>query len=142
MNGSDGTIRQAAALIVHHGKVCLVTATSGRRWILPKGTLEPGQSAAECAVAEAWEEAGILGRPGRRAIAKYAARKYGRPCLVSVFRLDVKSIADDWPERDVRRRSWVSVEKALALVDVPAIRELLRELDGASDKLVTARKRG
>jgi 8-oxo-dGTP pyrophosphatase MutT (NUDIX family) len=119
-----------------------VTATSGRRWILPKGTLEPGLSAAECAVAEAWEEAGIRGRPGRRAIAKYSARKYGRPCLVSVFRLDVKSIADDWPERDGRRRRWVSVEKAHALVDVPAIRELLRELDGTSNKLATAHERG
>ena len=50
MTDSNESIQQAAALIVHDGRVCLVTASSGRRWILPKGTLERGQSACECAV--------------------------------------------------------------------------------------------
>ena len=40
MTNSSGFIRQAAALIEHEGRICLVTASSGRRWILPKGTLE------------------------------------------------------------------------------------------------------
>jgi 8-oxo-dGTP pyrophosphatase MutT (NUDIX family) len=141
MNASAGSIRQAAALIVHNGQVCLVTATSGRRWILPKGTLEPGQSAAECAVAEAWEEAGIRGRAGRRAIAKYESRKWGRPSLVSVFRLDVESIADNWPERDFRQRRWVSVAEALAIIDVPEILELFRELNRTNEKVETAAER-
>jgi 8-oxo-dGTP pyrophosphatase MutT (NUDIX family) len=142
MNDSAESIRQAAALIVHDGQVCLVTASSGRRWILPKGTLEPGQSAAECAVAEAWEEAGIRGRAGRRAIAKYSARKCGRPSLVSVFRLDLETIAENWPERDVRQRRWVSVAEALAMIDVPEIRELLRGMKKTSNKLETANERG
>src|SRR5262245_48985916 len=118
MANSPNSVRQAAALIVHAGRICLVTASSGRRWILPKGTLEAGQSAAECAAVEAWEEAGIRGQARRRALTKYESRKWGRPSVVSVFRLDVKSVENRWPERDVRRRRWVTLTQAIAVIDV------------------------
>lgn len=126
MNPSTAPMQQSAALIVHGGRVCLVTASSGRRWILPKGTLERGQSLAECAVNEAWEEAGIHGRAGRRPLVRYDSRKAGRPCVVSVFRLAVEDIADRWPERGLRRRRWVSITQAIAAIDIPEVRKLLR----------------
>jgi 8-oxo-dGTP pyrophosphatase MutT (NUDIX family) len=128
MTGSNGSIRQAAALIIHRERVCLVTASSGRRWIIPKGTLEPGQTAEQCAAIEAWEEAGIRGRVRGRMMTRYEATKYGQRCRVSVYRLEVKRIADDWPECHCRRRRWVSFTQAISIVDVPQIRELLREL--------------
>ena len=128
MNSSTAPVQQSAALIVHFGRVCLVTASSGRRWILPKGTLEPGQTPAQCAVMEAWEEAGIHGRAGRRPLLRYDSEKAGRPCVVSVFRLVVEDIADRWPERGLRRRRWVSLTQAIAEVDVPEVRKLLRGL--------------
>ena len=127
MIGSTNSIRQVAALIIHSGKVCLVTASSGRRWIIPKGTLEPGQTAERCAANEAWEEAGIRGRVRGRVLTRYVASKCGQRCKVAVYRLDVKRIEEDWPECDSRRRRWVSIRQAMAIVDVPEIRELLRE---------------
>ncbi len=125
---SQSLIEQSAALIVRGGRVCLVTASSGRRWILPKGTREPGQSLADCAVMEAWEEAGIRGRVVRRPIARYTANKCGRTCLVSVFRLLVDDVADDWPERGCRRRRWLSFAQAVEEIDVPEVRRLLADM--------------
>jgi 8-oxo-dGTP pyrophosphatase MutT (NUDIX family) len=121
-------LQQSAALVIHRGRVCLVTATSGRRWILPKGTLEIGQSLGDCAVTEAWEEAGIHGRVYGEPIARYAARKDGRSCNVSVFRLVVDRVAADWPERGIRQRRWLTLAQAMAVIDVPEIRDVLREL--------------
>jgi 8-oxo-dGTP pyrophosphatase MutT (NUDIX family) len=135
MSDASERIRQAAALIVHRDRVCLVTATSGRRWILPKGTLEPGQTAGECAAIEAWEEAGVRGRPARKPLAKYESRKSGRPSIVSVFRLDIQAVESRWPERDLRRRRWVSFARAIALVDVPEIRDLLRAVRKSKRKI-------
>ena len=57
----DGALRQAAALPVRDGAVCLVTSRNGKRWVAPKGCLEPGKTAAEIALQEAWEEAGLAG---------------------------------------------------------------------------------
>jgi 8-oxo-dGTP pyrophosphatase MutT (NUDIX family) len=126
MLSSSCTIRQAAALIVHRGRVCLVTASSGRRWIIPKGTLESSQTGPECAAVEAWEEAGIRGRAASRPLTKYAATKCGRPSTIAVYRLKVHRIERNWPERELRLRRWVSVAKAIEALDVPEIREVLR----------------
>ena len=54
-------VRQAAALPIKAGKICLITSSNGKRWIIPKGLIEPGQTAAENALQEAWEEAGLVG---------------------------------------------------------------------------------
>ena len=40
-------VRQAAAIPVKDGQVCLVTSRSGKRWVIPKGCLEPGKTAGE-----------------------------------------------------------------------------------------------
>jgi 8-oxo-dGTP pyrophosphatase MutT (NUDIX family) len=105
-----------------------VTATSGRRWILPKGTLEIGQTLGDCAVTEAWEEAGIHGHVFGDPVARYAARKGARNCEVSVFRLVVERVAADWPERGLRQRRWLTLTQAIAVIDVPEIRDVLRDL--------------
>lgn len=124
-------IRQAAALVIHGGRVCLITSSSGRRWILPKGTLEHGQSAGECAAQEAWEEAGVHGRPESRPIARYRTTKWGRTCVVAVFRMSVREVADDWPERRLRQRRWLTPADAINQIDVPAIKTVLRRLQKA-----------
>jgi 8-oxo-dGTP pyrophosphatase MutT (NUDIX family) len=54
-------IRQAAVIPVRSGRVCLVSSSGGKRWVVPKGHIEPGQAAGETALLEAWEEAGLLG---------------------------------------------------------------------------------
>ncbi|MDY7109135.1 MAG: NUDIX domain-containing protein, partial [Planctomycetota bacterium] len=40
-------------------RLALITSMSGRRWVLPKGVIDPGESAAGSAQREALEEAGL-----------------------------------------------------------------------------------
>ena len=54
-------VRQAAAVPISEGRVCMVTSSSRRRWVLPKGVIDPGHTPGEAALVEAWEEAGLLG---------------------------------------------------------------------------------
>jgi 8-oxo-dGTP pyrophosphatase MutT (NUDIX family) len=53
------------------GKVCLVQSRSGKRWVIPKGCIERGQTALETALQEAWEEAGLMGVPKAEPVGSY-----------------------------------------------------------------------
>src|SRR2546423_5117901 len=61
MATTPGTLQQAAAIPVRLGQVCLISSRNGKRWVVPKGCLEPGKTASEIALQEAWEEAGLVG---------------------------------------------------------------------------------
>jgi 8-oxo-dGTP pyrophosphatase MutT (NUDIX family) len=108
MPTSGESIRQAAALPLRRGRVCLITSRNGKRWVIPKGWIEPGQTAGECALQEAWEEAGLLGALEREPIGSYLYEKEGQSYHVTVFVMKVTSVAQEWPERSFRERSWVS----------------------------------
>src|SRR5439155_3929793 len=104
----DGCIRQAAALPLKRGRVCLITSRNAKRWIIPKGWIDAGQTAGETALQEAWEEAGLTGALEREPIGAYLYEKEGQRYHVTVFVMKVTTVAQDWPERDLRERSWVS----------------------------------
>jgi 8-oxo-dGTP pyrophosphatase MutT (NUDIX family) len=53
--------RSAGGLVARGGEVLLIALQDGRRWQLPKGHLEPGESAEEAAVREVREETGVAG---------------------------------------------------------------------------------
>ena len=108
MQNSGEFIRQAAALPLRRGRVCLITSRNGKRWIIPKGWIELGQTAGETALQEAWEEAGLLGALQREPIGSYLYEKEGQTYHVTVFVMKVTSVTQDWPERSFRERSWVS----------------------------------
>src|SRR5262249_26119697 len=59
-NPSEFT-RQAAAIPIKDGMVCLITSSNGKRWVIPKGLIDPGHTAGESALLESWEEAGLVG---------------------------------------------------------------------------------
>lgn len=113
-------------------QVLLVTSRTRRRWIIPKGWPMADTSAADAAMTEAWEEAGVRGKVIDRCIGVYSYVKLGDgdgpdlPCIVSVFPVRVKSLARDFPERGQRRRKWFSPKKAARKVAEPELRELLR----------------
>ena len=104
----DGCIRQAAALPLRRGRVCLITSRNGKRWVIPKGWIDPGQTAGETALQEAWEEAGLTGALEREPIGSYLYEKDDQAYHVTVFVMKVTNVAQDWPERSFRERSWVS----------------------------------
>jgi 8-oxo-dGTP pyrophosphatase MutT (NUDIX family) len=42
------------------GRVLLARHVEGDRWLLPGGGVEPGETPADAAVREAWEETGVI----------------------------------------------------------------------------------
>jgi len=120
-------IRQAAAIPVRDSQVCLVTSSNGRRWVVPKGMMEPGKTSGEIALQEAWEEAGLVGTLLPQPIGTYFYDKYGGTCHVTVYRLDVTEVLEEWPEARVRRREWVSADEAIDRIGEPGLRDLLRQ---------------
>jgi 8-oxo-dGTP pyrophosphatase MutT (NUDIX family) len=123
---SPNLIHQAAAIPVKAGQVCLVTSRSGKRCVIPKGCLEPGKSAGEVALLEAWEEAGLVGVLSPEPLGSYLYEKAGLTCHVLVFQLRVTEVVDTYPEHDQRERLWVSFAQALRRLEDPGLRELIR----------------
>lgn len=121
-------LRQSGVIPVSDGRVCLVTSSSGKRWIIPKGMIDPGHTAGEGALIEAWEEAGLLGVLRPEPIGTYLYEKYGRLHHVVVFVLEVTEAVSDWPERNIRRREWVSPEKAAERVVESGLKLLIESL--------------
>src|SRR5262249_3668230 len=109
-------------------RVCLVLSRSGKRWVLPKGCIERGQSAGETALQEAWEEAGLVGTLHPEPVGSYLYDKAGTTCHVIVFLMQVTEVAQNWPEASWRRRRWLGPEKTLACVREPSLGELLSRL--------------
>lgn len=112
-------------------QVLLVTSRETGRWVIPKGWPQSKKSAADSAGSEAWEEAGAKGRVTDGALGVYAYHKVlgperGIPCVVSVFPMQVKSLARDYPEHGQRKRRWFAPKKAAQKVDEPELKEILK----------------
>ena len=107
-------------------EVLLITTSDGRRWSIPKGTIEPDLTPAESAAKEAWEEAGVRGSVDPSPVGEYCYDKSGRVYRFVVFRLEVAEELDAWPEQHFRRRQWVSLAEALVRVKLDSLRSLLQ----------------
>jgi 8-oxo-dGTP pyrophosphatase MutT (NUDIX family) len=134
----QGNLRRQCAALPLTGtggalRVVLVTSRETRRWVIPKGWIEPGEQPHRSAAREAFEEAGILGEADPDPIGSflYTKRKPGGvllPCEVLVFRLRVVRLLHDWPERRERDRRLVTPSAAAGLVAEPELAEILRRL--------------
>ncbi len=127
MPSAPNVIRQAGVLAIIGERICLVSSRGGKRWVVPKGCLEPGKTAAEIALQEAWEEAGLVGFLQPEPIGTYLYEKSGFTCHVTVFLMNVTDSADRWPEDDFRDRRWLTASQALLRIDDAGLRELIRE---------------
>jgi 8-oxo-dGTP pyrophosphatase MutT (NUDIX family) len=126
MQPFDDHIRQAAALPLRGSKACIITSSNGKRWVIPKGLIEPGQTAGETALQEAWEEAGLVGTLHPEPIGSYIYEKYGNTYHVIVFVMEVTEATAEWPEQDLRRRTWVSRTALFERIAEPGLLEVLR----------------
>ena len=119
------TIRQAAVLAMWHGRVCLITSSSGKHWLVPKGHLEHGDKLLETARQEAWEEAGLIGHISPRPVGIYEYQKMGHVYRVVIFWMEVTKVQDHFPECRRRRRRWLSPEKALSYISYSPLRRIV-----------------
>ncbi|MCA1686963.1 MAG: NUDIX hydrolase [Planctomycetia bacterium] len=119
-------IRQAGVVAVRNGQVCLVSSRNGKRWVVPKGCMEPGKSAGEIALQEAWEEAGLVGLLQGEPLGSYVYEKDGFVCHVILFAMNVTGVVDSYPEAGMRRRIWLSPAVAHTRVEDAGLGEILR----------------
>ena len=109
-------------------EVLLITSRKGRKWIVPKGIVEPDLTPTESAVAEAFEEAGVRGTVSETLLGTYRYSKWGGTCAVDVFPLSVEDELDDWPESTFRRRLWLPLAEAAERVSSDPLAEIIRAL--------------
>lgn len=97
-------------------EIAMITSLSGKRWIVPKGLVDPGELPHESAAREAGEEAGLFGTTHPDPVGRYRYRKWGGTCVVDVFLMCVSRAAESWDEQDMRDRTWLPVEEAAARI--------------------------
>ena len=115
-------------------EVLLITSRDTGRWILPKGWPVDGMEAADAALKEAWEEAGV--RAGELEPEPVGAFDYDKrlddgyesPVHAQVYKVRVTEMADSFPETHERERSWVSPDQAANMVREPGLQEILRQI--------------
>ncbi len=113
--------RRAAAICYRRSgdrlEFLLVRTNDGRRWTFPKGRLEPGEQAAEAALREALEEAGVQGRGEEVPVTRYrnpgGARPGSHSQAVDAFLLEVSPDASLGSAEPARDPSWLDAKEAL-----------------------------
>ncbi len=129
--------KQVAALPVRldaegRTRVLLITSRETQRFIVPKGWPMKGHKDYRAAAIEAQEEAGIIGRVGKKPIGSYTYWKRRADhfdlCRVRVFLLDVDRQLPAWREKGQRQGAWFLVDDAANLVDEAGLVAILRGL--------------
>ncbi len=130
--------KTAGALIWKHEherfEVLLVTTRKSGRWVLPKGNIHPGETVAEAARREAYEEAGALLKVesidfGNVRMNKRDGTSGNRSVEVSVHAFEIGMLGSQWPEAQQRTRMWVRPSVGAEMVDDPEIRTMLHGLE-------------
>ena len=120
MTGSR-PVEQAAAIPFRHRKdkleICLITTVNTGRWTIPKGFIDPGDTASETATREAQEEAGIHGRVFDSPVGYYDIVKQSRRLTVAAFLMEVNNVDHQWDEQHIRQRMWTTARRAAQLLD-------------------------
>jgi NTP pyrophosphohydrolases including oxidative damage repair enzymes len=111
-------------------EVLLITSRQTARWVIPKGWWRKRRQPHAVAAREAFEEAGIVGRIGRKALGSYRYEKRlsssaSALCKVRVYPLEVEELLPDWPERSERRRRWMAMAEAAECVSEIGLKRLL-----------------
>ena len=80
-------------------QILLITSIRKKKWIIPKGFIEFNLSAFESAKKEAFEEAGVI-----------------------------EKFKDDYPEKNLRKRKWYTVEEAIETISSPEVIKMIETL--------------
>ena len=140
----------AGGLVTREGRVLLIATAGGRRWQLPKGHVEPGESVAQAAAREVREETGVRARivaplPG---IDYFFVEKNGRRVRkhVDYFLLEyLDGDEADFDPKEVDAARWFPWEEALERLshaNERRVAERARELAPAATASMTAANPG
>jgi 8-oxo-dGTP pyrophosphatase MutT (NUDIX family) len=101
-----------------------VSSRKKKRWVIPKGIVEPDLTPQDSAAKEALEEGGILGEVLPESVGTYTYEKWGGVCRVVVFLLKVTSLEANWLE-NYRERQWFSLPEARKRLDEAELKNIL-----------------
>ena len=123
-------MRKQAAVIPFRGtgkklEICLIRRKGSKKWGIPKGFVERGDTSKDAALKEAFEEAGLKGRLVGDAVGNYEYQKWGTMLDVTVYLMEVREEDEDWDEADVRDRRWTSFEDAADLLERHPVQSLI-----------------
>jgi 8-oxo-dGTP pyrophosphatase MutT (NUDIX family) len=108
--------RSAGGLVVRGSQILLISTQSGRRWQLPKGHIEEGETSEQTAVREVREETGVTSR----VVAPLPGVDY---CLMDYVSAD----AADFDAQEVSGAEWFSWEEGLAKLSFENERKVVEQ---------------
>lgn len=110
-------------------QVCLITSRTHKRWIIPKGWPMHKQTPANAAATEAYEEAGVSGEAVDFCLGVYSYNKPQKvgnaPIITMVYPVHITHVHSKWPEKDERRRKWMSPAKAAEKLTEPELKRIV-----------------
>jgi 8-oxo-dGTP pyrophosphatase MutT (NUDIX family) len=109
-------------------EILLITSIKRKKWIIPKGYIEFNLSPFESAKKEAFEEAGIIGSNETVELGTIKLKKGIGITNMIIFSMEVIKILDDYPEKELRKRKWFTIEDASLKVDIPEIQGMINSL--------------
>lgn len=127
------TVQAAGGLVVRRRlggqvQIAVIHRPLQDDWTLPKGKLEPGETAEEAALREVREETGLSCEIVRPAGRTAYLDRYGRDKEVHYWVM--RPLGGDFrPTREVDRLRWLLVDEALSALSYEDDRELLAGLD-------------
>lgn len=128
-----GYVEQAGAICVREAggrtEVLLIRGLKRGRWGIPKGGVEAGETTAQAAEREAFEEAGVSGACRPESLGSFEYRKTGKSmtCRVTVHRLDVLGTAEVYPEMHIRTACWTDRETAIERIEDAGLKRLFKQ---------------
>jgi 8-oxo-dGTP pyrophosphatase MutT (NUDIX family) len=93
-------------------------------WVFPKGHIDPGETAAETASRETWEETGVEGELDAPVGAPLEFQSGIEPVSVQYFLIRAQK---EQPSPEGRDTQWLSIDDALRTLTFESAREKLRE---------------
>jgi 8-oxo-dGTP pyrophosphatase MutT (NUDIX family) len=111
-------------------RIVLVTSRGSGRWTIPKGNPMAGKKPHRAAEKEALEEAGLVGKVGKRPLGSYALWKrmsdHFELATVTVFPFEVTRLLPSFKEMAVRTVESFPQAVAADLVQESGLAELIR----------------
>lgn len=106
----------------------LITSIKKKKWIFPKGYIEFNLSAFESAKKEAFEEAGVIGENETVELGSFKSKKKNGVSLIQVFSMEVTKELKDYPEKDLRKRKWFSLNETNKEIENQELKNFISKL--------------
>ncbi|KAI4347287.1 hypothetical protein L6164_008109 [Bauhinia variegata] len=117
-------------------EVLVISSQNGHGMLFPKGGWEIDESMEQAASRETLEEAGVVGNV-ERSLGKWQYKSKRQNIIHEgyMFPLLVTKQLEDWPEKNIRKRRWISVAEAKEICPHSWMKEALDVLVGRQPEL-------